>query len=112
MLSYRHAFHAGNHADVLKHYVFSLVLAYFNQKDKPYWVVDTHAGAGMYALGSEFAQKNAEFETGIARLFEAENLPESLAYFVNVIKSFNEKRLLKFLPRFAQNCRSTVAPRR
>ena len=98
MLSYRHAFHAGNHADVLKHYVFSLVLAYFNQKDKPYWVVDTHAGAGMYALGGEFAQKNAEFETGIARLFEAENLPESLAYFVNVIKSFNENDYLNFYP--------------
>ena len=52
MLSYRHAFHAGNHADVLKHYVFGLVLAYMNQKPKPYWVIDTHAGAGMYALVS------------------------------------------------------------
>jgi 23S rRNA (adenine2030-N6)-methyltransferase len=91
MLSYRHAFHAGNHADVLKHYVFAQVLAYFNQKDKPYWVIDTHAGAGMYALKSEFAQKNAEFETGIARLFAAENLPESLANFVDLIKIFNEK---------------------
>ena len=57
MLSYRHAFHAGNHADVLKHFVLSLVLDYFNQKDKPYWVIDTHAGAGMYALDGEFSQK-------------------------------------------------------
>ena len=69
MLSYRHAFHAGNHADVLKHYVLSLVLDYMNQKPKPYWVIDTHAGAGMYALKSEFSQKNAEFENGIAKLF-------------------------------------------
>jgi 23S rRNA (adenine2030-N6)-methyltransferase len=98
MLSYRHAFHAGNHADVLKHYVFSLVLAYFNQKDKPYWVVDTHAGAGMYALGSEFAQKNAEFETGIARLFAAENLPESLQNFVDLIKSCNQNNTLNLYP--------------
>ena len=98
MLSYRHAFHAGNHADVLKHCVFSLVLAYFNQKNKPYWVVDTHAGAGMYALGSEFAQKNAEFENGIARLFSAKNLPASLADFVKVIKSFNENNRLNFYP--------------
>jgi 23S rRNA (adenine2030-N6)-methyltransferase len=98
MLSYRHAFHAGNHADVLKHYVFSLVLGYFNQKEKPYWVIDTHAGAGMYALNSEFAQKNAEFENGIARLFAAENLPESLADFVKVIKSFNENNGLNFYP--------------
>ena len=98
MLSYRHAFHAGNHADVLKHYVFSLVLAYFNQKVAPYWVVDTHAGAGIYALGSDFAQKNAEFETGIARLIAAKNLPESLADFVKVIKSFNENDYLNFHP--------------
>ncbi|HSR01717.1 MAG TPA: 23S rRNA (adenine(2030)-N(6))-methyltransferase RlmJ, partial [Methylophilaceae bacterium] len=44
MLSYRHAYHAGNHADILKHYILSLVLEYFNQKDKPYSVIDTHAG--------------------------------------------------------------------
>ena len=89
MLSYRHAFHAGNHADVLKHYVFSLVLDYMNLKPKPYWIIDTHAGAGMYALSSDFAQKNAEFEDGIARLMVAKNLPESLAGFVELIKSFN-----------------------
>ena len=98
MLSYRHAFHAGNHADVLKHYVLSLVLDYFNQKPAPYWVVDTHAGAGMYALGGEFAQKNAEFETGIARLFAANNLPESLANFVKIIKKYNENNALNFYP--------------
>ena len=98
MLSYRHAFHAGNHADVLKHYVFSLVLDYFNQKDKPYWVIDTHAGAGMYTLTSEYAQKNAEFETGIARLFAAKNLPESLANFVESIKKYNQNNSLDFYP--------------
>ena len=98
MLSYRHAFHAGNHADVLKHYVFSLVLAYMNQKPKPYWVIDTHAGAGMYALKSEFAQKNAEFENGIARLFAAKNLPDSLNDFVKLIKNSNENNALIFYP--------------
>jgi 23S rRNA (adenine2030-N6)-methyltransferase len=98
MLSYRHAFHAGNHADVLKHYVLSLVLSYFKQKPAPFWVIDTHAGAGMYALGGTFAQKNAEFETGIARLITAENLPESLADFVKMIKSFNENNILNFYP--------------
>jgi len=98
MLSYRHAFHAGNHADVLKHYVFSLVLDYFNQKDKPYWVIDTHAGTGMYALKSEFSQKNAEFETGIARLIQAQNLPESLSQFMSVIQSFNTSKQLDFYP--------------
>lgn len=98
MLSYRHAFHAGNHADVLKHYVFSLVLAYMNQKPAPYWVIDTHAGAGIYALRGEFAQKNAEFEDGIARLFTAQHLPDSLQDFVALINSFNENKPLNFYP--------------
>lgn len=98
MLSYRHAFHAGNHADVLKHYVLSLVLDYFNQKDKPYWMIDTHAGAGMYALKSDFAQKNAEYESGIARLLTSQNLPQSLANFVHNIQSFNHHNALEFYP--------------
>jgi 23S rRNA (adenine2030-N6)-methyltransferase len=95
MLSYRHAFHAGNHADVLKHYIFSLVLDYMNQKPNPYWVIDTHAGAGMYALGGTFAQKNAEFETGIKRLVAAESLPDTLASFVKIIKEFNQNNRLE-----------------
>ncbi len=98
MLSYRHAFHAGNHADVLKHYVLSLVLDYFNQKSAPYWYIDTHAGAGMYALTSEFAQKNAEFETGIAKLMHAKNLTLNLSQFIYCIQSFNAKDNLDFYP--------------
>lgn len=98
MLSYRHAFHAGNHADVLKHYVLSLVLDYMNQKDKPYWYIDTHAGAGMYALGSDFAQKNAEFETGIARLIGAKNLPATLASYVDLIRKYNQNNQLQYYP--------------
>ena len=98
MLSYRHAFHAGNHADVLKHYVFSLVLDYFNQKVTPYWIIDTHAGAGMYTLNSNFAQKNAEFTTGIARLFKAENLPDTLDSFVKIVKKYHENNSLNFYP--------------
>jgi 23S rRNA (adenine2030-N6)-methyltransferase len=98
MLSYRHAFHAGNHADVLKHYVLSVVLAYFNEKAAPYFYIDTHAGAGMYALSSEFAQKNAEFETGIARLIHAENLPQSLANYVALIQEFNQNNRLTLYP--------------
>lgn len=98
MLSYRHAFHAGNHADVLKHFVFSQVLQYFNQKEKPYWVIDTHAGAGMYALKSEFAKKNAEFEDGIARLINAKDLPAPLVDFKKIILNFNQKDALVFYP--------------
>ena len=93
MLSYRHAFHAGNHADVLKHYVLGLVLAHAAQKPAPFWYVDTHAGAGLYRLTEGYAAQNAEFEQGIEKLIFAENLPAPLAEFVTQIKSFNNNAL-------------------
>ena len=81
MLSYRHAFHAGNHADILKHHVLFEVLRYFNRKNKPYWYIDTHAGAGLYDLSGEQAQKVGEYRHGIARLQAATELPEALLAF-------------------------------
>lgn len=81
MLSYRHAFHAGNHADVLKHLILYLVLEYFNRKDKPYWYIDTHAGAGLYRLDGSEAQKVGEYRQGIAKL-QAAALSAPLAAFV------------------------------
>ncbi|MEE9332130.1 MAG: 23S rRNA (adenine(2030)-N(6))-methyltransferase RlmJ [Methylophilaceae bacterium] len=98
MLSYRHAFHAGNHADILKHYTLSIVLDYFNQKDKPYSVIDTHAGAGMYSLADDFSQKNMEFETGISRLLSAQTLPKPLTQFVAMVQSFSQAEKLNFYP--------------
>lgn len=82
MLSYRHAYHAGNHADVLKHFVLYLVLHYFNQKDKPYWYIDTHSGAGAYDLRGNEAQKIGEYRQGIARLHTAHPLPERVRDFM------------------------------
>jgi len=93
MLSYRHAFHAGNHADVLKHYVLSLVLDHTVQKDKPFWYIDTHAGAGMYSLSEGYATQNAEFEDGISKLLTAKDLPKSLTDYVTLIQSFNTGKL-------------------
>ncbi len=90
MLSYRHAFHAGNHADVLKHFVLMQTLAYYTQKNKPFWYIDTHAGAGMYSLDSGFATQNAEYKTGIAKLWQADDLPSELANYVGYIKSLNQ----------------------
>ncbi|GLR13102.1 ribosomal RNA large subunit methyltransferase J [Chitinimonas prasina] len=98
MLSYRHAFHAGNHADVLKHYLLTRLLTYFNQKDKPYWYIDTHAGAGCYQLDTGFAARNAEFAAGIARLWNRQDLPEGLAAYVDLIKSFNPDGQLRYYP--------------
>ncbi|WP_018984999.1 23S rRNA (adenine(2030)-N(6))-methyltransferase RlmJ [Methylophilus methylotrophus] len=89
MLSYRHAFHAGNHADVLKHWIFSLVLDYFNQKDKPYWVVDTHAGAGLYRLDSSVANKTAEYVDGILRLQQSQ-APEPFQVYLEAVAAANQ----------------------
>jgi len=89
MLAYRHAFHAGNHADVLKHTVLMLVLRYMNQKDKPYRFVDTHAGAGGYSLEGRYAQKKGEYEQGVARLWDRDGLPETLAEYVGLVRRFN-----------------------
>ena len=89
MLSYRHAFHAGNHADVLKHFVLVQLLEYFNQKDKPYWYIDTHAGAGCYALDEAFARKNAEFDEGVARLLGRKDVPSEVKSYLKVVRDLN-----------------------
>ncbi|OSI11591.1 23S rRNA (adenine(2030)-N(6))-methyltransferase RlmJ [Neisseria zoodegmatis] len=86
MLSYRHAFHAGNHADVLKHFILYLVLDYFNRKDKPYWYIDTHSGAGLYDLYSNESQKVGEYKQGIERLNSSDKLPELLQAFTGRLK--------------------------
>lgn len=98
MLSYRHAFHAGNHADVLKHLVYAEVLAHMVQKEKSFWIIDTHAGAGLYSLTQGFATKNIEFSTGIERLLKAKHLPQTLAHFVAIIRQFNPQNSLDFYP--------------
>jgi 23S rRNA (adenine2030-N6)-methyltransferase len=98
MLSYRHAFHAGNHADVLKHCIEVQLLRYLAQKDKPFWYIDTHAGAGCYSLDSGYAMQNAEFQSGIARLWERDDLPASLAEYVALVKRFNPDGQLKLYP--------------
>jgi 23S rRNA (adenine2030-N6)-methyltransferase len=98
MLAYRHAFHAGNHADVLKHLVLTLVLRYMNQKDKPYRLVDTHAGAGGYSLEGRYAQKKGEFEQGIGRLWGRDDLPPAVADYVGLVRQFNPQGTLEQYP--------------
>lgn len=94
MLAYRHAFHAGNHADVLKHTVLALVLRYMNQKDKPYRLVDTHSGAGGYSLEGRYAQKKGEYEEGIGRLWamdfdQRQAMPAAVADYLELVRQFN-----------------------
>jgi 23S rRNA (adenine2030-N6)-methyltransferase len=89
MLAYRHAFHAGNHADVLKHLVLAQVLRHMAAKDKPFTLVDTHAGAGGYSLEGRYAHTKDEFESGIARLWQRDDLPPVLADYVALVREFN-----------------------
>ncbi|TWX55656.1 23S rRNA (adenine(2030)-N(6))-methyltransferase RlmJ [Colwellia hornerae] len=92
MLSYRHAFHAGNFADVLKHSVLTLVLEYMVRKDKGFTYIDSHSGAGMYSLKDEYAQKTAEYKDGIAKIIAAltdENFPEALTPYIELIQRLN-----------------------
>jgi len=89
MLAYRHAFHAGNHADVLKHTALVAVLRYMNLKDKGWRLLDTHAGAGGYSLQGEYAAKRAEFEQGIAPLWDRDDLPPPVADLLGLVKQFN-----------------------
>jgi 23S rRNA (adenine2030-N6)-methyltransferase len=90
MLSYRHAFHAGNAADVLKHAVLIHCLDYLGQKEKPFLVVDTHAGAGFYSLTEGYAVQNREWEKGVGRVLDQEDgpipLPPLLARYAGLVK--------------------------
>lgn len=98
MLSYRHAFHAGNHADVLKHLVLVQLTRYLGQKEKPFWVIDTHAGAGAYALDSAHAAKLAEYKDGIGRLWSRNDVPEALAGYLALVRRMNPDRRLQAYP--------------
>ena len=98
MLAYRHAFHAGNHADVLKHTVFVAVLRYMALKDKGFRLIDTHAGAGGYSLESRYAEQSGEAEGGIGRLWARDELPPAVADYVALVRQFNADGALKQYP--------------
>jgi 23S rRNA (adenine2030-N6)-methyltransferase len=98
MFSYRHAYHAGNHADVLKHFIQVQLHQYMNQKDTAYTYIDTHSGAGVYALDSAQAVKSGEFLGGIARLWERDDLPAALAEYVEVVRALNPSGKLRYYP--------------
>lgn len=92
MLSYRHAFHAGNHADVLKHTVFVGLLRYQARKDKPFMCIDTHAGPVMHDLEGGYASKKREYETGISRIWGQRVLPGLLDDYREQVRAVNAGR--------------------
>ncbi len=110
MLAYRHAFHAGNHADVLKHTVLAAVLHHMNLKDKGWRYIDTHAGAGGYSLQGDYAKKRAEFEQGIAVLMDKTDLPAPLAELVRLVREFNGNKGLIQYPGSPAIARALMRP--
>ena len=109
MFSYRHAFHAGNHADVLKHTVLIAILKHLTEKNAALTVVDTHAGAGLYRLDGDYSAKGGEAADGIIKLFAAlapangtpaaiQNVAPCLQDYLDMIVSFNTGGKLKVYP--------------
>jgi len=97
-MNYRHAFHAGNFADVFKHAVLLALLDALTGKDKALCYLDTHAGAGVYALDEARAEQTGEWREGISRVFAARSLPQPLHACRDVIRAFNPDGALRVYP--------------
>ncbi len=98
MLSYRHGYHAGNHADLLKHLVQVHILAALTQKAKPCCYIDSHSAGGYYDLAGDFATKNAEYQSGIGCLWERSELPEAVQPFLEAVRELNPDGTLRYYP--------------
>lgn len=98
MFSYRHGFHAGNHADVLKHCVLASIFEYLTQKDTGLTFVDTHAGAGLYDLRGDWANKRAEYLLGIGKIYDLTEAPPLVQRYLRIIRQINDQKELTLYP--------------
>ncbi|KRG58928.1 hypothetical protein ABB25_05510 [Stenotrophomonas koreensis] len=97
-MNYRHAFHAGNHADVLKHVTVLALLDQMQRKDSPFFVLDTHGGAGRYLLHSEESRKTGEAADGVLKLMDAPRLPEAVERYLKAVQADNQPGTLLTYP--------------
>jgi 23S rRNA (adenine2030-N6)-methyltransferase len=97
-MNYRHAFHAGNFADVMKHAALCLMLAALSRKDKPFFVLDTHAGIGAYDLAAGEAGRTGEYLGGIARVLDAADPPAELMPYLELVRGMNPDGGLRHYP--------------
>src|ERR1700749_2355567 len=112
-MNYRHAFHAGNFADVIKHIVLVRILTYLQDKQAAFRVIDTHAGAGVYDLTSEEARRGGEWLTGIARVMQArfsETTLPLVAPYLDIVRAFNPQRDLMAYPGSPLIARALLRP--
>ena len=91
-MNYRHGFHAGNHADVLKHVALVALLGRLNAKDKPWFALDTHGGRGVYDLASVEAQRSGEHRHGVARILAAADAPAAVAAYAARVRAAGAAR--------------------
>jgi len=110
MLAYRHLFHAGNFADVFKHALLTRLVLALEKKDKPFFVLDTHAGIGRYDLTHEWALKNAEFRDGIARVWGRKDVPDEFIPYFEAVRGENAGTALRFYPGSPRIVRRLLRP--
>ena len=112
-MNYRHAFHAGGFADVVKHIVLVRVLLYLQEKPAAFRVIDTHAGAGLYDLRSEEARRGGEWLTGIARIMQArfsQQAAQLVTPYLDIVRAFNPQRDLETYPGSPLIARALLRP--
>jgi len=112
-MNYRHAFHAGGFADVIKHIVLVRILTYLQDKQTAFRVIDTHAGAGVYDLTSDEARRGGEWLTGIARVMQARFSETTLPLvqpYLDIVRAFNPLRELKTYPGSPLIARALLRP--
>ena len=107
-MNYRHAYHAGNHTEMLKHASLVAVLAHLGRKDKPFFVLDTHAGLGGYDQRSEEACKTGEAEGGILRVARAD--PPAARDYLELVRGFDPEGALRFYPGSPEIARRMLRP--
>lgn len=108
MLSYQHEYHFGNHADVLKHAALALVIRALQRKDKPFRVIDAHAGSGIYSVRSKAARSKPEYRGGITRVLAAPEPPAALAPYLEIVRAFNPDGTLRHYPGSPAVCRQLL----
>jgi len=112
-MNYRHAFHAGGFADVIKHIVLVRILTHLQDKQAAFRVIDTHAGAGLYDLTGEEANRGGEWLTGIARMMQtrfSENTAPLIKPYLDIVRAFNPERDLKAYPGSPLIARALLRP--
>lgn len=109
-MNYRHAFHAGNHADVLKHLVLARLFALLSRKEAPLAYLDSHAGVGLYDLAGDQASRTGEWLQGIERIWRAERHPALLDDYLGAVRALNPDGQLRYYPGSPELARQLTRP--